>query len=282
MRWSTVCGEIWSSAAISLDDRCSLTRRRQSSCPALSRAIRASISSPAELSSPSAVSGTRGHSSKANPTPNAMALLSTTSPALNLFHNGEVGQISADFRELCRKETGWGLFAALTPLAPRAVKVARQFLRTGCAREWWRGLDSNQRTLARADLQSAAFNHSATSPRGLPRADHPRDGRARRAGAPCGGAAAGCQRAPMTAVPCCRRSALRAPRAPKSNHPPDGRDFGAGEGNRTLVVSLEGFCSTIELHPPGPGRWDPWHCAARPVNRVRCPAARSALTVRTC
>ena len=27
--------------------------------------------------------------------------------------------------------------------------------------------------------------------------------------------------------------------------------FGAGEGNRTLVVSLEGFCSTIELHPPG-------------------------------
>ena len=23
----------------------------------------------------------------------------------------------------------------------------------------------------------------------------------------------------------------------------------AGEGNRTLVVSLEGFCSTIELHP---------------------------------
>src|ERR1700730_15771088 len=29
---------------------------------------------------------------------------------------------------------------------------------------------------------------------------------------------------------------------------------GAGEGNRTLVVSLEGFCSTIELHPPCPNR----------------------------
>ena len=27
---------------------------------------------------------------------------------------------------------------------------------------------------------------------------------------------------------------------------------GAGEGNRTLVVSLEGFCSTIELHPHEP------------------------------
>ena len=26
--------------------------------------------------------------------------------------------------------------------------------------------------------------------------------------------------------------------------------LGAGEGNRTPVVSLEGFCSTIELHPP--------------------------------
>ena len=25
--------------------------------------------------------------------------------------------------------------------------------------------------------------------------------------------------------------------------------FGAGEGNRTLILSLEGFCSTIELHP---------------------------------
>jgi Integrase core domain len=28
-----------------------------------------------------------------------------------------------------------------------------------------------------------------------------------------------------------------------------GRRFGAGEGNRTLVVSLGSFCSTIELHP---------------------------------
>ncbi len=32
------------------------------------------------------------------------------------------------------------------------------------------------------------------------------------------------------------------------------RCTGAGEGNRTLVVSLEGFCSTIELHPPLPAR----------------------------
>ena len=33
-----------------------------------------------------------------------------------------------------------------------------------------------------------------------------------------------------------------------------GRNFiGAGEGNRTLVVSLEGFCSTIELHPQNGG-----------------------------
>ena len=26
-------------------------------------------------------------------------------------------------------------------------------------------------------------------------------------------------------------------------------EVGAGEGNRTLVLSLEGSCSTIELHP---------------------------------
>jgi hypothetical protein len=32
---------------------------------------------------------------------------------------------------------------------------------------------------------------------------------------------------------------------------------GAGEGNRTLVISLEGFCSTIELHPPAsPSNFD--------------------------
>src|SRR5690606_37561637 len=29
---------------------------------------------------------------------------------------------------------------------------------------WWRGQDSNLRTRTRADLQSAAFNHSATPP----------------------------------------------------------------------------------------------------------------------
>src|SRR2546429_9804966 len=33
---------------------------------------------------------------------------------------------------------------------------------------------------------------------------------------------------------------------------------GAGEGNRTLVVSLEGFCSTIELHPRASDRLSWW------------------------
>ena len=60
----------------------------------------------------------------------------------------------------------------------------------------------------------------------------------------------------MAALNCCvnacerdrlfSRAALRA-------LPPDASPWpiyaGAGEGNRTLVVSLEGFCSTIELHP---------------------------------
>ena len=97
---------------------------------------------------------------------------------------------------------------------------------------WWRGLDSNQRTLARADLQSAAFNHSATSPR--------------------------CRQARQMAAKGCSVNAEIREESPSLaslvrsllDHPPDGSARGAGEGNRTLVVSLEGFCSTIELHPP--------------------------------
>src|SRR5207253_9022704 len=40
-----------------------------------------------------------------------------------------------------------------------------------------------------------------------------------------------------------RRAASRGVRSTSTRH------LGAGEGNRTLVISLEGFCSTIELHP---------------------------------
>src|SRR3954469_5601401 len=36
-----------------------------------------------------------------------------------------------------------------------------------------------------------------------------------------------------------------------------GKISGAGEGNRTLVISLEGFCSTIELHPPDSKKGSP-------------------------
>ena len=41
------------------------------------------------------------------------------------------------------------------------------------------------------------------------------------------------------------------------------RVTGAGEGNRTLVVSLEGFCSTIELHPPDTFEKTPCHTTIR-------------------
>ncbi len=40
-----------------------------------------------------------------------------------------------------------------------------------------------------------------------------------------------------------------ARRAPVNRNETGINCSGAGEGNRTLVVSLEGFCSTIELHP---------------------------------
>ena len=48
----------------------------------------------------------------------------------------------------------------------------------------------------RADLQSAAFNHSATSPRGSPG----QDGGANRQGAPNGGACRCCQLGPRTKI----------------------------------------------------------------------------------
>ncbi len=68
------------------------------------------------------------------------------------------------------------------------------------------------------------------------------------AGAPNGGASFACQRALRNGVPValrCRSGASKNQNAPCISI------FGAGEGNRTLVISLEGFCSTIELHPPG-------------------------------
>ena len=37
-------------------------------------------------------------------------------------------------------------------------------------------------------------------------------------------------------------------------NPERGRRAGAGRGNRTLVFSLEGCCSTIELYPQRPRR----------------------------
>ena len=43
------------------------------------------------------------------------------------------------------------------------------------------------------------------------------------------------------------------------DYAPPYKTAGAGEGNRTLVVSLEGFCSTIELHPPDSSRLIPIH-----------------------
>ena len=113
---------------------------------------------------------------------------------------------------------------------------------------WWTGLDSNQRTLTRADLQSAAFNHSATCPRvSLSRRAK---WRARvpavNAGAGSGSCAskrAGSMQQAQVATSLCSVGSVN------KTCPGSLAYCGAGEGNRTLVVSLEGFCSTIELHP---------------------------------
>src|SRR5579884_700478 len=76
MRWSTVWGEMWSSAAISLDERCWSTSRRQSSWPGLRRATREAIgSSFAGPSCSSAASGKRAVSLKAKLPPRDIAAL---------------------------------------------------------------------------------------------------------------------------------------------------------------------------------------------------------------
>jgi hypothetical protein len=50
-------------------------------------------------------------------------------------------------------------------------------------------------------------------------------------------------------------------------------NIGAGEGNRTLVISLEGCCSTIELHPR---RRKP-HDNTEPVGHLDLPSSGSWL-----
>ncbi len=48
-------------------------------------------------------------------------------------------------------------------------------------------------------------------------------------------------------------SPLAFPGAGGKSRSAEGAKAGAGEGNRTLVISLEGCCSTIELHPQTAG-----------------------------
>ena len=42
--------------------------------------------------------------------------------------------------------------------------------------KWWKGLDSNQRTQKRTDLQSVGFNHSPTYPQGALRSSQNKEG----------------------------------------------------------------------------------------------------------
>ena len=80
------------------------------------------------------------------------------------------------------------------------------------------------------------------------------------AGGPCGRPWCLCQ-------PGARNASPASPRPPhlsseRSVTHVSGTDHdldGAGEGNRTLVVSLEGFCSTIELHPRGTTSFNSLH-----------------------
>ncbi len=50
--------------------------------------------------------------------------------------------------------------------------------------------------------------------------------------------------------------------------------FGAGEGNRTLVVSLGSCCSAIELHPHFNDLAGHWRGSLRSGFQIACQAAR--------
>jgi hypothetical protein len=201
MRWSTVCDEILSSAAISFEDSSWSTNRRQSSCPEERRATRVAIrlGAPGPQSSPGAVRAPF-ESSKAFPTPPYIAALPSCESTRTLWHLSIIRQFSAESRSLWHQlDPNRDISSANTERADE-WSIATAIV-TGAENHWWRGLDSNQRTLARADLQSAAFNHSATSPRGSPRAASPGNWRAWRAGAPCDGPLRACQRVAMIAAP---------------------------------------------------------------------------------
>ena len=97
-----------------------------------------------------------------------------------------------------------------------------------------------------ADLQSAAFNHSATSPGGCHAQPVWDTGEHGKQAAPMAGRGAAVNRRsePLSPQAC-------QPARSIFHHAPGMLENGAGEGNRTLVFSLEGCCSTIELHPRG-------------------------------
>jgi hypothetical protein len=57
--------------------------------------------------------------------------------------------------------------------------------------------------------------------------------------------------------------------------------IGAGEGNRTLVISLEGCCSTIELHPQSSTSQGLPRSAhmRKPVARVKYPKSCTSVEI---
>jgi hypothetical protein len=97
---------------------------------------------------------------------------------------------------------------------------------------WWRGLDSNQRTRKRADLQSAAINHSATSPLANLGLCHEIKSHTRRA---CGAAFAAHQS--MGLLPCCTKNAFTCPKWPQPMNGAGGRRADNGDG--WLAVSTK-------------------------------------------
>ena len=158
MRWSTVCGEIPSRVAISFEERCSSTRRRQSSCPGESRATRsARESSFAGLPWWSAESGKPPVSFKAKPTPRDICATPEQRVRRNLYVMSRdlasflrilaASIYIADSSGLKSRNFGFAEVAGELMRSERFL-AAKSVLEPETVREcWWGGLDSNSQLL---------------------------------------------------------------------------------------------------------------------------------------
>ena len=162
IRWSTVWGEIPSSTAISLEDKCWSTRSRASNWPWLSRATRAAIVDSAWLADEELVPPFTRLSVKSL----GISTKGRLPPKTRL---GKVPSPSSDNNILYStivRSTPMATTGNLCVNSGRCCPIVMSNGAGGAANRKAGGEGWIRTSVGRspADLQSAAFNHSATSP----------------------------------------------------------------------------------------------------------------------